>query len=72
VELSPRVEYALLALLELASHHTRKEPLKISEITAHQAMPDRYLAAILIMQIEDGASSPWASLHRPQYKPTAL
>ncbi|HEY9621812.1 MAG TPA: Rrf2 family transcriptional regulator [Crinalium sp.] len=47
MELSSRVEYALLALLELASHHARKEPLKISEITAHQAMPDRYLEQIL-------------------------
>lgn len=47
VELSARAEYALLALLEMASRYAKKEPLKISEITAKQAIPDRYLEQIL-------------------------
>ncbi|MGH2416215.1 MAG: RrF2 family transcriptional regulator, partial [Microcystaceae cyanobacterium] len=40
------VEYALLALLELAGH-AQGSPLKISEIAAKQAIPDRYLEQIL-------------------------
>jgi Rrf2 family protein len=47
LELSARVEYALLALLELATCYQHKEPVKITEITAHQAIPDRYLEQIL-------------------------
>lgn len=47
VELSARVEYALLALLEMASRRPEKTPLKISEIVAEQAIPDRYLEHIL-------------------------
>ncbi|HEY9641184.1 MAG TPA: Rrf2 family transcriptional regulator [Coleofasciculaceae cyanobacterium] len=48
VEMSARVEYALVALLEMASCHARKEPLKLSEITLKHAIPDRYLEQILI------------------------
>lgn len=47
VELSARVEYALLALIEMASRYPDKEPLKINEITANQDIPDRYLEQIL-------------------------
>ncbi len=47
MELSSRVEYALLALLELASHHAKGEPLKVSEIAASQGIPERYLDQIL-------------------------
>lgn len=47
MELSSRVEYALLALLELTSHHVKGEPLKVSEIAASQAIPERYLDQIL-------------------------
>ncbi len=46
-ELSPKVEYALLALLELASHLAQKAPLTMSEITAKQPIPERYLEQIL-------------------------
>lgn len=46
MELSSKVEYALLALLELASHR-QGNPLKISEIAAKQFIPDRYLEQIL-------------------------
>jgi Rrf2 family protein len=47
VELSSRVEYALLALLELASHNGNGKPLKVGEIAASQGIPDRYLDQIL-------------------------
>lgn len=43
-----KVEYALLALIEIASRHDRKEPLKICEITAKQGIPERYLEQILM------------------------
>lgn len=46
-ELSSKVEYALLALLELASHSAQKTPLTMSEITAKQSIPERYLEQIL-------------------------
>jgi Rrf2 family protein len=47
VELSSRAEYALLALLEMASFYPQKKPLTVAEITAKQAIPDRYLEQIL-------------------------
>ncbi|QYX33795.1 RrF2 family transcriptional regulator [Sphaerospermopsis torques-reginae] len=47
LELSAKVEYALLALLELASHHDQKVTLTISEIAAKQPIPERYLEQIL-------------------------
>jgi Rrf2 family protein len=49
VELSSKVEYALLALLELASHKKKGEPMKVSEIAASQGIPDRYLDQILTL-----------------------
>jgi Rrf2 family protein len=47
LELSAKVEYALLALLELAKHHDKKVPLTINEIAAKQPIPERYLEQIL-------------------------
>ncbi|MFN6563458.1 MAG: RrF2 family transcriptional regulator [Nostoc sp. ChiSLP01] len=47
LDLSSKVEYALLALLELASHHGKKVPLTMSEIAAKQPIPERYLEQIL-------------------------
>jgi len=47
LDLSSKIEYALLALLELASHHEKKVPLTISEITSKQPIPERYLEQIL-------------------------
>lgn len=41
------MEYALLALLELATHHGKKVPLTMGEITAKQPIPERYLEQIL-------------------------
>lgn len=47
VELSSRVEYALLALLELASHHPKDSPVTVNEIAASGEIPERYLDQIL-------------------------
>ncbi|MFM6218654.1 MAG: RrF2 family transcriptional regulator [Dolichospermum sp.] len=47
LELSAKVEYALLAMLELAKHHEQKVPLTINEIAAKQPIPERYLEQIL-------------------------
>jgi Rrf2 family protein len=47
VELSCKSEYALLALLELTTHHNNGEPLQIRQIAAEQKIPDRYLEQLL-------------------------
>ncbi|MDQ2097042.1 MAG: Rrf2 family transcriptional regulator [Tychonema bourrellyi B0820] len=47
MELSSRVEYALLALLELATRRPTDSPLKVNEIAAFQEIPERYLDQIL-------------------------
>ncbi len=72
LELSARVEYAFLALLEMASHHAQKEPLKIAEITAKQPIPDRYLEQILtnlrrngIVQSHRGAKGGYVLAREP-------
>ena len=54
VELSSRLQYALLALVELANHSSQSEPLRISQITARQPIPDRYLEQILTNLRRDG------------------
>lgn len=47
MELSCKSEYALLALLELASQYEKGEPLQIRQIAAQQNIPDRYLEQLL-------------------------
>lgn len=47
MELSCRIEYALLALLELADRYPQGEPLQIRQIAAQQNIPDRYLEQLL-------------------------
>jgi Rrf2 family protein len=47
VELSCKSEYALLALLELATHYAQGEPLQIRQISSQQNIPDRYLEQLL-------------------------
>ena len=47
MELSCKSEYALLALLELATHYQSGEPLQIRQIAAQQNIPDRYLEQLL-------------------------
>jgi len=48
MELSSRVRYALLALIELASHHGQDDYLQIDQIAAGHQIPDRYLAQLLM------------------------
>ena len=48
MELSSRVKYALLALLELASHQAQGDYLQIDQIAAGHQIPDRYLAQLLM------------------------
>ena len=47
MELSCKSEYALLALLELATYYQSGEPLQIRQIAAQQNIPDRYLEQLL-------------------------
>ena len=47
MELSCKSEYAILALLELATHYQKEEPLQIRQIAAKQNIPDRYLEQLL-------------------------
>lgn len=47
VELSCKSEYALLALLELATKYESSDPLQIRQIAADQNIPDRYLEQLL-------------------------
>ena len=41
-----KIHYALLALLELASHFETATPLRINEIATRQPIPERYLEQI--------------------------
>lgn len=47
MEISCKSEYALLALIELATSYSRNEPLQIRQISAQQNIPDRYLEQLL-------------------------
>jgi Rrf2 family protein len=47
LDLPSKVEYALLALLEMAMRFNQQTPLTVSEITARQPIPERYLEQIL-------------------------
>jgi len=47
VELSLKSEYAILALLELASQFELDQPLQIRQIASQQNIPDRYLEQLL-------------------------
>ncbi|MBF2029663.1 MAG: Rrf2 family transcriptional regulator [Oscillatoriales cyanobacterium C42_A2020_001] len=49
LELSAKVEYALLALIELASQSEVNHPLTINEITARHPIPERYLEQIFTL-----------------------
>lgn len=78
LDLSAKVEYALLALMELANHWHRKTPLNINEITARQPIPDRYLEHIFtilrrggLVQSQRGAKGGYV-LTREPWKITVL
>ncbi|MBD2178862.1 Rrf2 family transcriptional regulator [Pseudanabaena sp. FACHB-1998] len=47
MELSLKSEYAILAMLELASHFALDQPLQIRQIAHQQNIPDRYLEQLL-------------------------
>ncbi|AUT02266.1 RrF2 family transcriptional regulator [Aliinostoc sp. HNIBRCY26] len=47
MELSCKSEYAILALLEMATHYENGEPMQIRQIAAQQNIPDRYLEQLL-------------------------
>ncbi len=47
MELSCKSEYAILALLEMATHYDNGEPMQIRQIAAQQKIPDRYLEQLL-------------------------
>ncbi|MBW4497174.1 MAG: Rrf2 family transcriptional regulator [Oscillatoria princeps RMCB-10] len=47
MQLRPKSEYALLAMLELAACYKDGEPMQIRQIAALQNIPDRYLEQLL-------------------------
>lgn len=47
MELSCKIEYALLALLELAAHYKEGNLLQLGHIAEMQNIPDRYLEQLL-------------------------
>ncbi len=47
MELSLKSEYAILALLELASHFAASQPLQSRQIASQRNIPDRYLEHLL-------------------------
>ncbi len=57
VELSSRLEYALVALLEIANHQAQGKPLKINEIATSQSLPERYLDQIFTLLKRHGIIS---------------
>lgn len=48
MDLSCRVEYALSALIELASHPNPAQPLQVRHLAGKQGIPNRYLEHIFI------------------------
>ncbi len=72
LELSAKVEYALLALIELASNTDTNHPLTITEITNRHPIPDRYLEQIFtllrrggIIQSQRGAKGGYTLVKDP-------
>lgn len=57
MELSSRLEYALVALLEIAKYQTQGKPLKVNEIAASQSLPERYLDQIFTLLKRQGIIS---------------
>ncbi|WP_052754379.1 RrF2 family transcriptional regulator [Calothrix sp. 336/3] len=70
--LSSRVEYAFLALMELADNYKTQNPLKIGEIAERHSLPERYLEQILsalrregIIQSMRGAKGGYVMIREP-------
>lgn len=57
MELSSRLEYALVALLEIAKYQAQGKPLKVNEIAASQSLPERYLDQIFTLLKRQGIIS---------------
>ncbi|MFN5659831.1 MAG: RrF2 family transcriptional regulator, partial [Pseudanabaena sp.] len=49
MELSCKVDYACIALLELAMRHKQGKPTSVSEIAISQSIPIRYLDQVMSM-----------------------
>lgn len=69
-----KIQYALLALLELASHFEAATPLRINEIAARQPIPERYLEQIFnllrrggLVQSQRGAKGGYMLTREPQH-----
>ncbi|MDX2215341.1 MAG: Rrf2 family transcriptional regulator [Oculatellaceae cyanobacterium bins.114] len=54
MELSAKVEYALIALLELASQPSQNGPMQIKQIAERQKIPDRYLEQVFAILRQAG------------------
>ena len=72
LDLSSKVKYALLALMELASTPDKKLPLTMGEITDKQPIPERYLEQILttlrrsgLIQSQRGAKGGYVLVREP-------
>lgn len=72
LDLSAKIEYAILALIELASNADAKHPLTITEITNRHPIPDRYLEQIFtllrrggIIQSQRGAKGGYVLVKEP-------
>jgi Rrf2 family protein len=48
MKISAKAEYACLAILALARHRPEEAPVRIREIAADYAIPERYLVQILL------------------------
>jgi Rrf2 family transcriptional regulator, cysteine metabolism repressor len=46
MELSAKIEYALISLLEMANHPKPDEPIQIKHIAEKQGIPERYLEQV--------------------------
>jgi Rrf2 family transcriptional regulator, cysteine metabolism repressor len=46
MELSAKIEYALISLLEMANHPMPNEPIQIKHIAEKQGIPERYLEQV--------------------------
>ncbi len=54
MDLSPKTEYALLALMELAKRFKNGEPLQTRQIAEQQQIPDRYLEQLMAILRQQG------------------